>query len=248
MAVRAIDPEICPRPFRWDLRRRASLGGLLEGKAAPAYPCFEDDLLDCATRVLAEADDSDLFFLGRSPESILDVLSGLLQGTTWERRLHHLPLSLWSSRTVVQERVLRAYLSANDLDPARILASPRPRAVCDLVASGATLGELVQFLHKWCWEERLNWRALRGKLRFICVVEDTMGASWCEEAAWPALLDRAALRHVSVPVQLWRYLADWQPKTAQSFTPVRGVTPRSPSRRGRRLVSRPFGRRGDSSW
>jgi hypothetical protein len=203
------------------VRRRSLLGRLLEGKAAVAYPRFESDLVECAARVLAAGGDSELVFIGRSPESIFDVLSGLLEATRWERRLRLVPLSLWDGRTQEQERALRAYLAANDLDPVTLLESERPRAICDLVASGATLGELVAVLDRWCWEERVNRRALRSKLRFVCIVEDTMGSSWCEEAGWPTSFDRTAIRHVSVPVRLWRYLADRQPKTARSFTPTR---------------------------
>jgi hypothetical protein len=194
---------------------------LLDGKPAVAYPQFEDDLLECAMRVLVASGGSEIVFVGRSPESVFDLLSGLLEATTWERRLHHLPLSLWNDRTQAQERVLRAYLRANELSPAALVEGERPRAICDLVSSGETLGQLVFVLERWCWEERLNWRAVRGKLRFVCVVEDTMGSSWQEEAAWPELFDGSAIRHVSVPVRLWRYLADRQPKTARSFTPAR---------------------------
>ena len=67
-------------PFRWDLTRRNQLGSLLEGEAAATYKSFPTHLLACCARVVAFSGDSDLIFVGRSPESIFDHLSGLLFG------------------------------------------------------------------------------------------------------------------------------------------------------------------------
>src|SRR5918997_5672877 len=81
-------------PFRWDLTRRNQLGNLIAGERAWAYDAFPDHLLPCCSRVLAFAGDSDLVFIGRSPESIFDHLSGLLFSTSWFDRLELLHFSM----------------------------------------------------------------------------------------------------------------------------------------------------------
>ncbi len=47
-------------PFRWNLHRRQSLGGLLQGEVTPSYGEFVDDLRRCAARVLSFAGDSNI--------------------------------------------------------------------------------------------------------------------------------------------------------------------------------------------
>src|SRR5215475_5530050 len=74
-------------PFRWNITNQRYLGSLVEGEQATTYDCFLNQLLECCARVLAFADDSDLIFVGRSPESIFDHLNGLLYDTSWSRRL-----------------------------------------------------------------------------------------------------------------------------------------------------------------
>src|SRR5688572_2522645 len=82
------------KPFRWDLTRRNQLGKLIEGEKAQTYDAFSDQLLHCCARVLALGGDSDLVFVGRSPESIFDHLSGLLLDTSWFDRLELLHFSM----------------------------------------------------------------------------------------------------------------------------------------------------------
>ena len=66
-----------PRPFRWDLARRYRLGAQLEGPIAPSYEGFLDDLFRASARVIALCGDSDLYFIGRSLESMFDLLTGV---------------------------------------------------------------------------------------------------------------------------------------------------------------------------
>lgn len=46
------------------------------------FPGFQEQLLVACARVLALCDNSSLYFVGRSPESIFDHLSGLLFDTS----------------------------------------------------------------------------------------------------------------------------------------------------------------------
>jgi hypothetical protein len=87
-------------PFRWNIQRRSEMGGLLDGPPAPSYPGFLDDLLPCCARIIGFAGDSDLYFVGRSPESLFDHLSGLLLDSSWADRPRLLHFSMrWTSET-----------------------------------------------------------------------------------------------------------------------------------------------------
>src|SRR3954464_11188002 len=78
-------------PFRWDLVTPDQLGSLLDGVAPPDL-WFLDDLVACAGKVLARSGNGDLVFVGRSLDSMFDLLGGVLAGSVG-RRLYRLPLS-----------------------------------------------------------------------------------------------------------------------------------------------------------
>ncbi len=85
------------RPFRWDPVRPDHLGTL---PADPPDLWYVDDLVECAGQVLARCADSDLYLVGRSADSVFDLLSGALEHTTWRDRLHQVPLSVFGSYRV----------------------------------------------------------------------------------------------------------------------------------------------------
>src|SRR5262249_45340726 len=130
-------------PFRWNLRFRESLGGLLDGPQAPAYPEFLDDLLACAARCLALSHNGDLCFLGRSPESLFDLLSGLLLDTHWADSLRLVPFSMRSlDQGAVRRRFpgalesLHAHFRQLGIGPDELIAAAHPIVFVDLVHSG----------------------------------------------------------------------------------------------------------------
>ncbi|MEV6345598.1 hypothetical protein [Actinoplanes sp. NPDC051851] len=94
-------------PFRWDLVTPDQLGSLLDG-AAPPDLWFLDDLVACTGKVLARSGHGDLYFVGRSLDSMFDLLGGALAARPETRaaarpearaaraeapRLYRLPLS-----------------------------------------------------------------------------------------------------------------------------------------------------------
>jgi hypothetical protein len=202
-------------PFRWDVRARRPIRRLLAGRRAPSYPGFRDDLLDCCARVVARSGGGDLFFVGRSPESLFDHLRGLLGDTSWSRRLALVPLSLRDlDDHPDKEPLVRAYLDSRGLSPKRVIASRRPTTLIDLVWSGGTFGELLRILDEWCSEE--DRPALHAQLRFVCIAR----SKWRGEAAdWMTFLPRRVVRTIIIKRKLWHYLADSQAKTMPSFTP-----------------------------
>lgn len=103
------------RPFRWDPVRPDHLGTL---PADPPDLWYVDDLVECAGQVLARCADSDLYLVGRSADSVFDLLSGALEHTTWRDRLHQVPLSVFGSYRV----------SGDDLPPLRAKAGRQRRA------------------------------------------------------------------------------------------------------------------------
>lgn len=85
-------------------------------------------LMDCTARVVAAAGDSDLVFVGRSPESLYDLLSGLFLDTSWQGRLTLLQFSVgYTERSVAcfQEpeslSTFRGYLENLGLSPIKLV-------------------------------------------------------------------------------------------------------------------------------
>jgi hypothetical protein len=65
------------RPFRWDLVRPDHLGTLLDSIPEPDL-WFLGELIDCAAKVVARSEDGELSFVGRSVDSVFDLLGGAL--------------------------------------------------------------------------------------------------------------------------------------------------------------------------
>jgi hypothetical protein len=222
-------------PFRWNLRVRESLGGLLDGPRAPAYPEFLDDLLPCAVRCLALSHNGDLCFIGRSPESLFDLLSGLLLDTPWVDRLRLVQFSMRNlDLRTVRRRLpgavdsLHAYFRLLGIGPEELIAAAHPFVFIDLVSSGRTLGHLLSALHTWTTAEALDWQAVQAKLRIVGITWKARPSPhtwrWHEHTDWVGLLQRGAIKNVAIPGRLWTYLGDEQEKVTESFSPWRWAT------------------------
>lgn len=222
-------------PFRWDVSRREQLGRLVEGEPAEHYRGFVDDLRRCCTRLVALGGDSLLVFVGRSPESIFDYLSGLLAATSWSERLVLLNLSMrtTSAADVARERphalaALREQFRALGLGPAEIAASPRPVAFLDLVWQGSTFGHLHGLLMDWARDDGVDLHAVRRRIRFVGITERLKNSPntwrWYQRVEWRGDYPPGALRSVSIPWHLWTYLGDSQKKVSPSNAPDRWGT------------------------
>jgi hypothetical protein len=219
-------------PFRWDVTRRDQLGSLVEGEAAAAYDDFHEHLLACCSRVLAFAGDSDLIFVGRSPESVFDHLSGLLFDSSWAGRLTLLHFSMrFRAEDEIRRKhpgameTMRAYLGHLGLHPEGLATRARPVAFIDLVLTGDTFGRLVTFLHNWSRDIGYDWNAVRRRVRLVGITVRMKTSPktwrWQQHAPWVPLLGRGAVKNVSVPRDLWGYLGDYQDKVSLSYTPSR---------------------------
>jgi len=133
------------------------LGTLLDGEDRPDL-WFAEDLLECAGKVVARSGDGDLFFVGRSLDSMFDLLGGALAATSWSSRLHRLPVSFavsgrfadgrWRSARIshAQHEQARRILAELGLSPHALARRDRPVAFVDVVHSGSTFTKL--FSHR----------------------------------------------------------------------------------------------------
>jgi hypothetical protein len=232
------------RPFRWDLAGEARLGSLLDGVAEPVL-WYLDELVACAARVLAQSADGDLYFVGRSMDSMYDLLTGALRKTSWNERLNILPLSMWGTAvmdlTARELNQLRVNLAAEGLGPDALARRRRPVVFVDLVSTGGTFGELFGQLRRWIDEERAQWDVIRHKLRFVGITwrkhTSPNTVRWQQRSEWTAELPPRAIKNVSMRYDVWHYLGDVQQKATVSFRPYRWLDEamREPGRDDERL-------------
>ncbi|MFE0461809.1 hypothetical protein ACFW1A_21435 [Kitasatospora sp. NPDC058965] len=214
-----------PRPHRWDLLRPDRLGTLLDGADAPNL-WYLEELTDCAAKVLARGGDAELRFVGRSADSVFDLLGGVLTGTAWASRLARLPLSCprldFSQRELA---LLRDHLGAAGFAPRDLARRERPLVLVDLVWAGRTFTTLHTVLRDWIAESREPWPVIRRKLRYLGITSRTRTSPktwrWQQHQAWTAELPARGVRNVSLDPRVWSLLGDYQPKTAPSFPPSR---------------------------
>lgn len=219
-------------PFRWNLTNYSHLGSLINGEKAEVYGDFSNQLLHCCSRVLALAGNSDLIFVGRSPESIFDHLSGLLFQTSWFDRLELLQFSLrYYDRPHIRAQyptaiaAMRSYLHQLNLHPQGLIQRPRPVAFIDLVATGDTFHSLIMILQEWSQETQVEWNDVRRKVRLVGITMQTQTSPktwrWHQHARWTKVLQRGSIKNASIPADLWRYLGNHQLKVTSSYQPCR---------------------------
>ncbi|MDP1827737.1 MAG: hypothetical protein Q8L48_30975 [Archangium sp.] len=221
------------RPFRWDLVEPAQLGRLLEGTTPPSL-WFLDELTRCAAKVLARSADGDLQFVGRSADSVCDLLSGALAHTSWAERLHRLPFSMRADGTLDPRtgRQLRSNLAAAGCSPAALVGARRPRVFVDLVLYGGTFEALYRKLNEWAAADGVSPRALRNRLRFVGLTLRTHTSPntwrWQQNAEWTGELPSGAIQNVSLESSVWRYLGNDQLKLTESFHRGRWASAQAP--------------------
>ena len=129
-------------PFRYDMANPRLVRYLGWPEPLETPRGFREDLLEHAGQIVRLAGDVDLVFVGRSPESLYDLLVGLLGETSWRERVQLLHLSL-CDRTPGRLRrhepgalaQLWRHVESLRLTPPQILARDRPGAFVDLVES-----------------------------------------------------------------------------------------------------------------
>ncbi|MEU5097585.1 hypothetical protein [Streptomyces sp. NPDC020996] len=216
-----------PRPHRWDLLRPDQLGTLLDGVEQPDL-WYLDELTVCAAKVVARSGCGDLRFVGRSADSLFDLLGGALAETSWSGRLGRLPLSCAGGTAELSRRDvgrMREHLAAAGAAPWDLARRRRPLALVDLVWAGRTFTTLHTVLRDWVEESREPRPVVRSRLRCLGITVRT-GTSpktwrWQQHRSWTRDLPARAVQNVSLDRSVWHLLADQEPKTAPSFPPRR---------------------------
>jgi hypothetical protein len=230
-----IEPAEEALPFRWDLVTPDQVGSLLQGTRTPTL-WFLDELVECAAKIVARSADGDLYFVGRSLDSMFDLLSGALAGH--QHVIHRLPFSFrrpvvrstgrrWRPRPLTpgERAQARRIMATVNLTPHALARRRRPVTFVDVVAFGSTFAELFQLLHEWVGDDRESWPVIRRKLRFVGVTMRRKTSPntyrWLQHAAWTAALPARAIVNVPMDAPVWAHLADEQTKLTRSFGPER---------------------------
>ena len=233
---------ILATPFRWNVARREQLGGLISGLApgAPLNDMFLESLRSTAARVLAHANTSDLAFIGRTPESLYDYLSGCLEGLRDVPSLHLVQYSLRNAGSINQipEPALAGlfdYLNSEGLGPKAIASGPRPIALVDFVATGGTMESMIRLMKLQAEREGQDWTAVQRRLRIIALRVRTKNAPntwrWQQHQDWLHFIPDTIIRNVSAPAAFLYYLGNDQPKVTASFHPGRWAEETGAARR-----------------
>lgn len=222
--------SVPPQPFRWALsscegRPPDRLGTLADG-SEPVPLWHLPALTQCTGKVLARSRAADLCFVGRSLDSMYDLLTGALEHSGRSSGLVRLPLSVSRRARFPQpERArFREHLAAAGLDPRALARRKRPLAVVDVVHSGSTFDALHRELAAWIAESREPWSVIRRKLRYVGVtVRGKSGPNadrWqqsAESARWVRTLPAGHVVNVSLPWPEWGWYGNRQPKLHGTF-------------------------------
>lgn len=211
------------QPFRWDVRKREQLGGLLEGQPAEAYPEFWDDLRVCCARVLSACQDGRLVCVGRSPESLFDYLSGALNQSSWATRLSLLNISLYHRHSGkirdTRFNLFCKHLSALELDPQQIASKPHKTVLVDVVQTGTTYNNLSDLWLAWAKQQGVDLATFTRKMHFIGLVWQGKTSPktwrWQQHAPWLKTYGIRAAQNVAIPGQMWSYIGDHQSKVSR---------------------------------
>ncbi|WP_460433157.1 hypothetical protein [Angustibacter speluncae] len=224
------DSDANTAPFRWDLVEPAALGGLLVGVTTPSL-WFAPELSSCAGKVLARSASGDLTFVGRSLDSMFDLLSGALSGVDEAPTLTRMPLSFareWDGverrRLSVAERdVARSVLKASGLTPHTAARRSTPITFVDVASSGGTFRDVYLLIREWVEDERAQWDVVRKKIRFLGVTSRAKTSPntfrWAQHQPWTKDLPGKSVTSVSLDAWVWSYLGNEQPKLTRSYAP-----------------------------
>lgn len=215
------------KPFRWNLAKREQIGDLSHVSRPASYAGYVDDLRVAAALVLARAGDSDLVFVGRSPECLFDYLSGLMDGVADAPSLTLLhfsapsdPVTELAKRHHVELAALLDYFAAERIDPSSIASYGKQVRFIDVVSSGGTFGTLADYLHYWSDLQGADWNVVQRRIGFVGLTLQRHTSPntrrWWQQQAWVAELPKTPITNVSVPGYFWGFIANNDEKVTPS--------------------------------
>lgn len=216
------------KPFRWTLAKQEQLGSLIQGESSEFDFLFYDELAACAARVLAFSNDSQLVFVGRSPENIYDYLCGVFSDTLFSNRFKYLNIS---NRDLdisdIKQAYPKSYLALQnhfsdlELDPASL--SKSKTCFVDLVSSGGTYKGIKQFIDMWCDESKADLVAINKHLGFVGITSRTKNSPnterWQQHSPWLEPNKLQLVKNVSISRTYWDYLGNTQAKVTNPNRP-----------------------------
>jgi hypothetical protein len=219
----------------WADVRDGTLERLVEQARPLGFLHFREQLFEACAEVVAQSRGRALAFVGRSPESLYDLLRGVFRDTRRAPRLVLVPFSLRDHPREAARRAARAELDGLDrhfaelgLDPASIAADERGVAFVDFVAYGTTIGNLNDALEVLAECRRVDVDDLRRKVSYVGLVKASLGwTHWRADGLSDGtrLFDEGRASVVPIPSRLWGLLGDQAPKTMDSHTRARWPRP-----------------------
>ena len=230
-------------PFRWTVARREQLGSLVEGRSRHIPADYLAELRRSAARLIALSGGADPVFVGRSPESHYDYLSGMFEGVA---EAPEPVLFQYSGRGIdvadvdpVALRTLTAYLATLSIDPSGIMSRRRGVVFCDLVARGSTFDGIVGLLERLCRETGTDWPVLQRRIAFLGMTARTKNSPnawrWTQHRPWADDAPHIRVASVSVEWWFWDELGNAEAKTTRSHHARRWADPAGPGRGERNL-------------
>lgn len=210
--------------FRWNIRKKEQLGGLIPQRFSQPDQVLMDALYRCTAKIISSSQNMDLVFVGRSLENMHDLLSGVFTGTSWMKRCHLLNVSLRQNLLemgqIETKNRFREALRQLSLEPKKVLHHQHGFAFIDVVASGQTFGLIAENLLEWAAEEGIDQNAIRQKLRFIGVTWQKHTSPktwrWQQHTDWVKAFPAKAVQNVSLETVIWSFLANTQDKVTPS--------------------------------
>lgn len=218
------------KPFRWNLKKKEQLGGLLKGHRHYASQRYHNELRVCSAQVLGRSDNRRMVFIGRSPQNIFDYLSGALQNTPLEDRIDILNISNrnygaseLARKMPASYTALKKHFTALGIAPKQLIASKRGICFVDLVCDGFTFDNVYEFIAQWCRDEQVDKAALWKKVKFLGITIRTKNSPnthrWYQHAVWLEQGDVINAQSISLRRDMWKYMGDFQSKSSNTQPP-----------------------------
>ncbi|MEL7544651.1 MAG: hypothetical protein AAGJ70_12845 [Pseudomonadota bacterium] len=222
-------------PFRWDITRREQLGRLVPQDPTCAL-CGDDEFIETAGKIVARSAISRLVFVGRSPESWFDFLSGSFADiasappvTLLRYSNRGFDAAMLEKTYPAELRAIRTYFAAESLAPRAIVNAPGPVCFIDLVADGGTFEGLCDLLCTWAAQSQVDVSALRAKIAFLGITDRRKNSPntwrWYQAPFWSQGFSSRQLTSISISRELWDHFGNRQSKVTPSHPYWRWASP-----------------------
>ena len=232
------------KPFRWNTANPKLIQRLGQGEIQTLPDYQIDRLIRCAATTL-RAGDFDFVFVGRSLESVFDLLSGALARTTWYDRIQQLQISAQGNQSILDLRdeylafyreflwaprslepfgskldAFHSYLEYLQLTPEKLMSRTRSIAFVDVVWKGTTFGAIWDLLQVFAKASDISTAELAARIHWVAVIptlpDDDPDTPWeASRSDWTQAF-QTSVHCVNLDSELWFQLANSQFKTTPS--------------------------------